>query len=147
MINCIGFVYFAIAISFLHIISYLKHLSVIYKRNYGSFSYILFTAAQNNWITLGRLYDTYVQNLRWRRCYGVNSITVVASYFSCLVYLFFDALCHVFGQTCNLYNGWIPKTNIEWMQRRVVPKKINEWRENMVTGWWRLFQNLMFELL
>lgn len=52
-----------------------------------------------------------------------------------------DAACKVFGLTNNLYNGWIPKTGTEWMQRRVVPRKFNEWRENMVEGYHKYFKN------
>ena len=51
-----------------------------------------------------------------------------------------DAACHVFGQSCNLYNGWIPKTNMEWMIKRVVPKNFNEFMENMVTGYENFFK-------
>ena len=51
-----------------------------------------------------------------------------------------DIACHVFGQTGNLYNGWIPKTNMEWMQKRVVPKKFNEWLEDMVMGYEKYFK-------
>ena len=51
-----------------------------------------------------------------------------------------DEACRVFGLTNNLYNGWIPKTYVEWMQRRVVPKKFNEWRENMVEGYKKYFK-------
>lgn len=52
-----------------------------------------------------------------------------------------EGACRVFGLTNNLYNGWIPKSNMEWMQRRVVPKKFNEWRENMVEGYKKYFNN------
>ncbi len=52
-----------------------------------------------------------------------------------------EAACHVFGLTCNLYNGWIPNTNMEWMQKRIVPRKFCEWRENMVTGYEKYFNN------
>ncbi|KAJ7371518.1 hypothetical protein OS493_024858 [Desmophyllum pertusum] len=52
-----------------------------------------------------------------------------------------EAACRVFGLTNNLYNGWIPKTNMEWMQKRIVPGKFNEWRENMVEGYKKYFKN------
>ena len=52
-----------------------------------------------------------------------------------------DEACRVFGLTNNLYNGWIPDTYMEWMQKRVVPKKFNEWRENMVEGYKKYFKN------
>ena len=52
-----------------------------------------------------------------------------------------ETACQVFGLTNNLYNGWIPKTNMEWMQKRVVPKKFNQWRENMVEGYEKYFKN------
>ncbi|XP_028401726.1 uncharacterized protein LOC114524752 [Dendronephthya gigantea] len=48
--------------------------------------------------------------------------------------------CHVFGLTANNYNGWIPKTGMEWMQKRVVPKKFNEWRDDMVMGYDKYFK-------
>ena len=51
-----------------------------------------------------------------------------------------DAACTVFGLTNNLYNGWIPKTNMEWMQKLIVPRKFNEWRENMVDGYEKYFK-------
>ena len=51
-----------------------------------------------------------------------------------------NGACHVFGQSCNLYNGWIPKTNMEWMIKRVVPKSFNEFLENMVTGYENFFK-------
>lgn len=52
-----------------------------------------------------------------------------------------DEACRVFGLTNNLYNGWIPGTYMEWMQRRVVPKKFNEWRENMIEGYKKYFKS------
>ena len=52
-----------------------------------------------------------------------------------------EAACRVFGLTNNLYNGWVPKTNMEWMQKRVVPGKFNQWRENMVKGYEKYFKN------
>lgn len=52
-----------------------------------------------------------------------------------------DAACTVFGLTNNLYNGWIPKTNMEWMQKRIVPRKFNEWKESMVDGYEKYFKN------
>lgn len=51
-----------------------------------------------------------------------------------------EAACKVFGLTNNLYNGWIPKTNMEWMQKIIVPKKFNNWRENMVEGYHKYFK-------
>ena len=51
-----------------------------------------------------------------------------------------EAACRVFGLTNNLYNGWVPKTNMEWMQKRVVPRKFNQWRENMVEGYEKYFK-------
>ncbi|XP_068675302.1 uncharacterized protein [Montipora foliosa] len=52
-----------------------------------------------------------------------------------------DAACKIFGLTNNLYNGYIPKTNMEWMQKRIVPRKFNEWRQNMVEGYHKYFKN------
>ena len=52
-----------------------------------------------------------------------------------------ECSCRVFGLTNNLYNGWIPTFNMEWMQKRVVPKKFNEWRENMAEGYKKYFKN------
>ena len=49
-----------------------------------------------------------------------------------------EAACKIFGLTNNLYNGWIPKRT-EWMQRRIVPRKFNEWRHNMVEGYHKYF--------
>ena len=51
-----------------------------------------------------------------------------------------EAACKIFGLTNNLYNGWIPKRT-EWMQRRIVPRKFNEWRDSVVEGYHKYFKN------
>ena len=52
-----------------------------------------------------------------------------------------EAACKIFGLTNNLYNGWIPEAHTEWIQRRIVPRKFNEWRDNVVEGY-QIFQEL-----
>ena len=52
-----------------------------------------------------------------------------------------EAACRVFGLSCNLYNGWFPKTNMEWLWKRIVPRKFNDWRENLVEGYKKYFRD------
>ena len=52
-----------------------------------------------------------------------------------------EAACKIFGLTNNLYKGWIPKIHTEWMQRRIVPRKFDQWRDNMVEGYHKDFKN------
>lgn len=50
-----------------------------------------------------------------------------------------EAACKVFGLTNNNYNGWLPKTNMEWMLSRVVPRSFNKLRQDMIKGYRKYF--------
>ena len=52
-----------------------------------------------------------------------------------------EAACKVFSLTNNNYNGWLPKTNVEWMLSKAVPRGFNKLRDGMIAGYKKYFQN------
>ena len=52
-----------------------------------------------------------------------------------------DEACRVFKLSTNLYNGWIPKRNVEWMFKRAIPRTFNNWHQAMIEGYEKYFKN------
>ena len=53
-----------------------------------------------------------------------------------------DNACTVFGLSHNRFNGWLPKTNIEWLIARNVPKAFVRYFESLVEGEKMFFEEL-----
>ena len=46
-----------------------------------------------------------------------------------------DAASKLFGLTNNNYNGWLPKRNVEFILKSIVPKTLEQWRQDLARGY------------